>query len=263
MRISCLIVDDQKKARDGLVALINQDEAFHILGTCSNGAEAIMAIRDQNPDVVFLDIQMPDINGFDVLANLDQPLPVIVFVTAHDDFALKAFESHALDYLLKPFTDERFTECLNHLKKRMDTGGVGFDTGKYKTLVESNTKGDGGMIPLVVHGKKPDHDLRLVVKEHGKIHFLAPEEVVWVEAFDYYVKIHLQDKFHVVRDSMKHMSVKLPPETFVRIHKSSIINMQYLRTLHPVSANEYEAELVTGQRLKVSRNYKKDLLGKI
>jgi two-component system LytT family response regulator len=205
-----------------------------------------------------MDIQMPEINGFDVLSNIRlEPLPLVIFVTAYDQYALKAFEIHAIDYLLKPFTDERFYQALRFAKDQLsNTSDVGIN-GKLSSLLgkyisDQNADSDR----LINEGMGSQ---RMVIKSSGKIIFLKLEDIHWVEAFDYYIKIHIDEKFYLVRESMKHMELRLPSDRFIRIHKSSIVNLEKIQEMEHLNNSEYLIKLQNGTQLKVSRSYRKNL----
>ena len=255
--IKTLVIDDEVEAREGISLLLQQDPEIELVGTSKNGLEAIQHIEAYQPELLFLDIQMPKINGFEVVNSLSgAEMPLVVFVTAYDQYALKAFEIHAIDYLLKPFTDERFFDCLTHAKS---------------TLHQGNHKALHQLISTYVASLPPQQESellsasskglsqRLVVKSSGKIYFLTFEDIIWIEAQDYYIDIHLADHCYRVRESMKSMEQRLPESQFVRIHKSSIVNLTYIDRMEPFFNGEYMVFLRTGQKLKLSRGHKEKL----
>lgn len=251
--ITCLIVDDEQTAREGLAALLKNFPDIHLLGTCKNGVEAIDRIKAQKIDLILLDVQMPGINGFEVLANLPKPWPQVIFITAHDAYALKAFEVNALDYLLKPFSDERFEEAINRVRKHVNHS----DAQRLNALVtqtQASLKGHSSL-----HSDSHDAE-RLVIKINGNIHLIRLSEIQFVEAYDYYVKIHVKDRYFLIRETMKSMEKRLPGDRFLRIHKSYIASMEASNMLHHLGNGEYELELEQGNRLKVSRSSKNKLL---
>jgi two-component system LytT family response regulator len=263
--IKTLIVDDEEEAREGLRHLLSKVPDIQIVAVCKNGLEAIQKTRQLQPDLVFLDIQMPEINGFEVLNNLENiTIPAIIFVTAFDQYALKAFELHALDYLLKPFSDERFYNALAHARRYLETASLNQLSDKLHTVLNeyNRQKTDKESDSLLSEseeeiGSAPN---RLIIKSMGKIYFVALSDIHWIEAFDYYVKIHLADKFYLVRASLKNLEKKLPQDLFLRIHKSQIVNIQYISELEPYFNGEYILKLQSGLKLKVSRNYKQGIL---
>ncbi len=260
--IKTIIVDDEKEAREGIALLLQNDEEIEVKAICKNGVEAVSSINSVCPDLVFLDIQMPVVNGFQVLNSLLVPiLPAIIFVTAYDQYTLKAFEVHAVDYLLKPFTDDRFYASLAYAKQQIGNRKGKEAELRLKKLVQSRHRHEETTLVKESVPNKKIVKSRLVVKADGRVHFLPLSEIIWVEAYDYYIKIHVKDRFYLVRDSLKNMEESLPEQQFIRIHKSSIINVDYLKQIHPNVSGEYEIQLATGPRLKVSRNYKDRLKG--
>lgn len=249
MKYTAIIVDDEIDAREGLTLLLQQDDDVKLLASCDHGLNAIAAIDEYLPDIVFLDVQMPQVNGFEVLRSLQVVPKAVVFVTAYDEFALKAFEVRAIDYLLKPFSDSRFFKALNHAKSVVSS-----NRSENKNIVESLPGGDSETRLL-----EKQLDDRLIVKENGKIHLLEFKDIVWLEAYDYYVKIHLANRFFLIRESLKRLEEKLAPQGFARIHKSTVVNLQYATTVQQLTAKEYMLILKNGLELKVSRANKKAL----
>lgn len=240
-KIKCLLVDDEPVALEGLKFMCAKYDQLEVVGTCSNGVEAIDSIRKLQPDLILLDIQMPKLNGIEVLTSLEAPLPNVIFITAYDEFAIKAFELNAIDYLLKPFTDERFDQAI---EKVMAKGAVDFSS-----LINSHKKSaDKG--PDVRH----QDEQRMVIKIDGKVYFIPKSEIICFEAYDYYVKIHTHDRFYLVRDTMKHLEDQLMPEQFMRTHKSYIVNKRYVHALTKLSAGNYALELDQDHQAKISRS---------
>ena len=249
MKYTAVIVDDEQDAREGISLLLQQDESIEVKAHCSDGITAILAINNHKPDILFLDIQMPQITGFDVLRSVNYRPKATIFTTAYDEFALKAFEVHAIDYLLKPFSDTRFYEALQHAKSSIGKDSTKkSDTGWLNALDQEN----------MVNGELIERPVgeRLAVKDNGKIHLLELSKIRWLEAYDYYIKVHLSDHFLLVRDSLKNMETKLKAHGFIRIHKSSLVNTLFIATIQPALPKEYSLTLKEGQQLKVSRNYK-------
>lgn len=241
-KIRTIIVDDEPDACEGLQLLLEAHEDMLVIETCHNGKEAVEAINKLKPDMVFLDIQMPGLNGFQVLERLDpKHCPSVVFVTAYDEYALHAFEVHALDYLQKPFTDERFEDALRHVKQRLQQ--------PENTRVSNWLKSEEKVEPLAD---------KLRIKTSGKIFFLNYAEVFCLQGFDYYIKVHSADRFYLVRESLKQVLQRLPDQ-FVQVHKSSIINLDHLREMEPRARGTYEITLANGQRVLMSRNYRDQL----
>lgn len=257
MKLRCIIVDDEEEAREGLCLLLQQDKSVEVIAICRNGLEAIKQIDSLQPDLVLLDIQMPEINGFEVLNSIKFQPQGVIFITAYDQFALKAFEVHAMDYLLKPFSDERFYEAIENAKTK-----IGLKQSEKETLSKSVEK--------IVNGQKGENAVlkssekeRLTFKADGKIYFIDFQDILWFEAYDYYIKIHVDNQFYLVRDSLKKMIERLN-ESFVRIHKSSIVNTDYVVMVdRQPNSNDLQVVLQNGITLKVSRGYKDELLEKM
>ena len=236
--------------------MLEDDPDIEVVAICANGLEAIHAIKDLSPDLLFLDIQMPQINGFEVLGSLSaEQLPAVIFTTAYDEYTLKAFEVHAIDYLLKPFTDERFYRALAHAKERIRYQR----SPSLQSLLENRPAASDHQNTLVEEGQGGIVD-KLVIKSDGRVHFVPYPDVIWVEAYDYYVKVHVRDRYFLLRDSLKHMGQRLPADQFIRIHKSSIVSIQHIASLLPQdSGSEYQVVLTNGVELKSSRSYREQV----
>lgn len=255
--IRTLIVDDEVLARRRIRNLLRGRVEFAVIGESANGHQALNAIRRQAPDLVFLDVQMPDLDGFGVLEELaaDQ-LPVVIFVTAYDQYAVRAFEFHALDYLLKPFDDERFEKTLGwaqmhleqqqfrQLSKRMfalladHQGRPASGAGKTSTPAEAK--------PIA----------RLIVKSAGRVLFIRTEEIDWIEAEGYYARLHVGGKSHLLRETLTNLESQLDQNLFLRIHRSTIVNLERIRELQTQSHGELTVVLNDGKQLKLSRGYR-------
>lgn len=230
-KIRTVIVDDEPLARSNLAVLLRLDPEIEIVSECGSGAEALAKIRSARPDLVFLDVQMPECDGFDVLELLGRDLPpAIVFVTAYDQYALRAFEAGALDYLLKPFDNARFDRALDRAKQRI-TGGQSL----------------------------PRKLERLAIKSAGQVWFVKISEIDWIGAADYYACLHVGSRTHLLRRSMAELEQELDPATFCRIHRSAIVNLDRVRGLKLREDGEYEVLLENGVRLRLSRRYRKPL----
>jgi two-component system LytT family response regulator len=230
-KIRTLVVDDEPLARSNLTVLLRLDPEIEIVGECSSGFEALAEIRGRKPDLVFLDVQMPECDGFDVVEQLGKDLPhAVVFVTAYDQYALKAFEAGALDYLLKPFDNARFDRALGRAKER-----------------------------IALSKEAPRNIDRLVIKGAGQVTFVNISEIDWIEAADYYACLHVRTKTHLLRRRMSDLERELDPAVFCRIHRSSIVNINRIRGLEVGEDGEYEVTLDTGARLRLSRRYRKQL----
>jgi two-component system LytT family response regulator len=230
--IQALVVDDEALARRNLTMLLRRDPDIGSVTECGSGAEAIEAIRRSLPDLVFLDVQMPECGGFDVLELLGSDLPLaIIFVTAYDEYALRAFEAGALDYLLKPFDDARFGRALNRAKDKL---------AHYPPL-------------------QPRPAERLIVKSRGKPLFLNVADVDWIEAAGYYACLHVGSDTHVMRRTLLELERDLGDERFIRIHRSIIVSLDRIRGLELQSGGEYEVVLQSKVRLRLSRRFRKRL----
>jgi two-component system, LytTR family, response regulator len=232
MSIRALVVDDEPLARRNVTVLLRGDPDIGAIEECGSGAEAIGTIRRWKPDLVFLDVQMPECGGFDVLELLGADLPpVIIFVTAYDEYALRAFEAGALDYLLKPFDDARFCRALQRAKDRL------------------------------AHYTPPQSQpaQRLVVRSPGRLLFVNVADIDWIEAASYYACLHVAGDTHIIRRTLAELERDLGEETFVRIHRSIIVNLERIHGLELQSGGEYEVVLKSGVRLRLSRRFRKRL----
>ncbi len=253
MKLTTIIVDDEPEARQGVALLLAGDPDVEITAVCANGLEAISAINELAPDLLFLDVQMPQVDGFEMLRSLSLAVPpAVIFTTAYEEYTLKAFEVHAIDYLLKPFTDERFYQALNHAKQLIRAKR--FPT--LQSLLQDRPPKTADQHALIREESPATKD-KLVVKADGRVHFVSYADIIWVEAYDYYVKVHVRDRYFLLRDSLKHLEQRLPSEQFVRIHKSSIVNRRYVEALLPQEhGSEYEVVLSSGITLRSSRSYR-------
>ena len=247
-RTRVLIVDDEPLARERIRTLLEEDPAFELVGEAGDGttgAESILALQ---PDLVFLDVQMPGADGFDVIDAVGpDKMPFVVFVTAYDRYALRAFDVHALDYLLKPFDRERFRDALARAQAQID---------------RNNTNGDiERRLAAIVQDLKPAKARtdRFVVKSGGRIFFVRTAEIDWIEAAGNYVKLHVGNDSHLIRETMNAVEAKLSPDMFVRIHRCHIVNIEQVRELQPWFNGEYVVFLKNGTRLTLSRGYRERL----
>lgn len=246
-RIRAIIVDDEPLARERIRSLLEDESDFEILAECANGKEAIGAIESLEPDLVFLDVQMPAMDGFEVLASLDQEtLPSVVFVTAYDQYAVKAFEVHALDYLLKPFDGNRFSSALDRARKQVERARSGLARTELIDLVKE------------MRSEQPGQQ-RLLIKTEGKVVFVSTDQIGWVEAAGNYVRVHTRDDVYLMRETMSGMVSRLPRDRFVRIHRSTMVNFDDIKELLPTFNNEFMVVLRSGEKLKLSRKYRPDL----
>jgi len=243
-KIQTLIVDDEPLARERIRKLLAGAAGIEIVGECENGLEAVEAIRSKEPDLVFLDVQMPGLDGFGVLERLQgQRIPAVIFVTAHDQFALQAFEVHALDYLLKPFDRERFHRALDRARGRL---GAGQDADVTQRI---------GQLLAELKGEPMARD-RLAVKTGGRVILLRIADIDWIEAADNYVSLHVGSDAHLHRETMSALESKLPAKQFMRISRSAIVNLEKIKELQPLFHGEYAVILRNGARLTLSRTYR-------
>ena len=260
--IRTLIVDDEPLARDGIRLRLEQRGAeFQLLRECGNGGEAVEAIGELAPDLVFLDVQMPGLTGFGVLERIPPGrLPLVVFVTAFDRYALQAFRVYALDYLLKPFDDERFAETLSRVRARVEERRTGEVGRRLSALLDDVRAGLGPHLPSPA-APPPASEARrfadrLVIRDATRVTFVRVEEVDWIEADGDYMRLHVGGKPHLLRTTMAELERRLDPERFLRIHRSAIVNFDRVRELRPSFHGEYAVILHDGTRLKLSRGYR-------
>jgi len=255
--IRAIIVDDEPKARDGLGLLLDQQKEIEIIATCENGISAIRNIDELKPDLVFLDIQMPKVNGFEVLNSISYRVPYVVFVTAYDEYAVKAFEINAQDYLLKPFTDERFQSVLDLAIQNLHRGNNQSELIE-KVLLSylSNQQKDEDMEQLINPVKGWN---KITIKNRGKIVFVDYSDITWIEGYDYCVKVHALTKTHVVRVTLKELEKKLDAHRFLRISKSALVNMEYVHEIQTEGRSDLLVVMKDRTNIKVSRNYKSNL----
>jgi two-component system LytT family response regulator len=291
-RVRVVIVDDEPLARETLRLLMRRDPSIDIVGECQSGAEAVETIGRLAPDLVFLDIQMPELDGFQVLARLTLARrPIVVFVTAYDRYALDAFAAHALDYLVKPFTDERFYATLERAKQYVrerafgllgervlsllqaqgltapalagDAAGAtagaaaGTTAADPDPLIRRHPGSDGPARGAAPAGPKPLD--RLAVKENGRVLFVRVTEIDWIEACDYYVRLHVGGAAHELRQPLKDIATRLDPRRFVRIHRSAIVNLDRVQELQPHFHGNYLVVLKNGTSLPLSRARREEL----
>jgi two-component system, LytTR family, response regulator len=245
--ISTLLVDDEPFARESLNVFLAEHEGFRVIGECSNGLQAIQAINQHKPDLVFLDVQMPEVNGFEVLNEIEtEHPPVVIFATAYEKYALQAFEANAIDYLLKPFDRSRFREAIQKAV-RFINGSNGERLSQIRELLRSYDK---------LKSAAGQFKRRILVKETKKYFLVDLDDVYFFEASGDYVVMHKQQSTHLINDSMNNLETKLDPQQFVRIHRSTIVNVRYIDSLQPYFNGEFHITVKNGAKLKLSRNYK-------
>lgn len=239
-----LIVDDERLAREKLRRLLETEPAVEVLGECGNGRDALVAIRRDRPDLVLLDIQMPEMNGFEVLRRLGvADMPHFVFVTAYDEFAVKAFELEALDYLLKPFDGPRLRKALARVRRA------------------SNAEWPARLNALLDRFDERDTRMtRILVRSEGRMHFVRVDEIDWIQAADNYARLHTGRETHLIRETLANLEGRLDPRRFVRVHRSAIVNADRIQELRTLFHGDYEVVLKGGTALPVGRNYKERLM---
>lgn len=254
MTFRVLIVDDEPIARRGIRILLEEEPDVEVVGECGDGRTAVEAIRRERPDLVFLDVQMPDLDGFQVLKMVGPDhLPFVIFVTAYDRYALQAFEVHALDYLLKPYDDERFQAALERARQHLRR-----HAGGYAERIQALVQAIEALRPAP--GERTAYLDRLAVKSGGRVQFFKVDEVDWIEASGDYMCLHVGKKPHYVREKMGTLEEKLDPRRFVRIHRSTIVNIDRIRELRGHDNGGYVVHLHDGTELKLSRSYQAQVL---
>jgi two-component system LytT family response regulator len=256
-KLRVLVVDDEPLARDGVVTLLSGDPEVEIVGTCADGQSALAAIRLQRPDLVFLDVQMPKRDGFGVLAELKpEDRPAIIFVTAYDQYAIEAFAICAVDYLLKPFRDARFAAALARAKAGIRQGRD-LDLGrKMEQLVDYVREAvkpgpePARASPLPAAGEGAD---RVVLKTGSDLHFVRTADIVWVEAQADFIKVHTTGAAQLVRETLQSFEKRVPPDKFLRIHRSSLVNVDHVRKVTPALYGDYTVLMSDGTVLQLSR----------
>jgi two-component system LytT family response regulator len=243
-RIRTLIADDEPLAREGIRRILEREQSLVMIGECENGQETVEAVRRDAPDLLFLDIQMPGLNGFQVIEALSSgQIPLVVFVTAYEEHALRAFDVHALDYVLKPPDPERVHEAVQRACAILES--------KEKDAAVSR------ILEMVAAMRPPRPPAaRLMVPSRGKITFIKVEEIDWIEAQGDYVQVHAAGRKHLLRRKVSVLERELPGETFARIHRSTIINVTRVRELQPLYHGDYAVILLDGTRLTMSRSYR-------
>ena len=246
-KIRALIVDDEPLARRRIKSLLAQDSSVEVIGECSDGFKGVTSINELTPDLVFLDVQMPAMNGFEVIETVGaERMPTVIFVTAYDQYALKAFEVNALDYLLKPFDRRRFQKTLE----------------RAKTMIRGLQNGDvnNQLLSFLGHLRReqelPD---RFIIKSGGRVVFLRVEEIDWMRAVGNYVRLQVGRDSHLMRETMTGIEAKLYPDKFMRIHRSTIVNLDRVKEVQPWAKGEYVVIMRDGTRLIMSRRYRERL----
>jgi len=261
-KIRTIIVDDEPLARKGIKNLLKKRPGIAIIGECKNGREAVQAINQMAPDLVFLDVQMPVFDGFGVLERINlSPAPVIIFVTAYDQYAIQAFEVNALDYLLKPFGNVRFYAALDRALKAIENDKIADLSRKMVSLIGSHKKSEGDRSDAAYLWdekiiSQKEYRSRIMVKGAGKISFVDIDEIQWFEALEYYVRIHAGNSSYLLRESLKNLEKSLDPQKFVRIHRSAIVRISEIKSISSQSTGNFKVLLNDGTKLPLSRKRK-------
>lgn len=247
--IRTLIVDDESLARERIISLLKKENDIEVVGECSDGEEALQKINSLKPDLVFLDIQMPLINGIEVIKSFNKFIPEVIFVTAYDEYAVEAFEMNALDYLLKPFDQERFSKTLDRARQRLLANSTKEISEKLNNLI------------LTFSQNKPDekHLTKFVIKSAGKISFINVDEINYIEAEGNYLILHTSNSKNLYRDTITNISKKLNPETFIRIHRSYIVKIENIKEMQSHFNSEYIITLKDNTKIKSGRSYKSEV----
>ena len=251
-------MDDEPLARRNIRLLLEQDSQIEILEECRDGREAVKAINTLSPDLIFLDIQMPEIDGFDVLARVGpEKIQAIIFVTAFDQYALKAFDVHALDYLLKPFDDDRFANALRRAKSQIEAREIDRLSKRLLALLEERQN------ERKSSASQKDYLTRLMIKVSGRVVLLKVGEIDFIEADGNYAKLHVGRKSHLLREKMHDLEGQLNPAKFVRIHRSTIVNVDRIKEMHPHFNGDYIVVLEDGRQLRLSRSRRENLIHRL
>jgi two-component system, LytTR family, response regulator len=246
-KIRAIIVDDEPPARNKIRELLKAEADIELIDECANGKEAVQSITSKSPDLVFLDIQMPELDGFGVIEALGpEHLPAVIFVTAYDQYAVQAFEVHALDYLLKPFDRQRFQTALNRVREQLEPGHRDELNQQLNSLLRQ------------LKGPKKQAE-RFVIKSGGRVFFLKNDEIDWIEAAGNYVRLHVGTETHLLRETMSAIQKKLDTATFIRIHRSTFVNIEKVKELQPWFHGEYVVIMRDGTQLTMSRSYRSNL----
>ena len=260
-KISTLIVDDEPLAREGLATMLVSDPELEIVGSCGDGQSALEAIRAQRPSLVFLDVQMPKRDGFNVLAELKPAeRPAVIFATAYDQHAIRAFEVNAIDYLLKPFSDARVATALARAKGQIraeQKSGLSRQVEQLLRYVRELDARPAPPEPPRLHTSE-DAD-RLVLKADGALHFIKTRDIIWIEAQGDFVKVQTPGKTQLVRETMQSMEQKLDATVFLRIHRSYLVNLDHVRKVEVALYGDYSVSMSDGSKLRLSRNYRSKL----
>lgn len=259
-KMTAMIVDDESLARKGLKLRLEQIAGIEVVAECSNGKEALAASVTSRPDVMFLDIQMPGMNGFDVIRAMQpEDMPLVIFVTAYDQYAIEAFELHAVDYVLKPVDEDRLAAAVERAREHMATQGAVTDKQRLLELVISITgKSESSIEQLIRDGQRAaaGYPARLAIKDGGETTLVAVDDIDWIDAAGDYMCIHANDATHIMRTTMKQLEGQLDPVKFQRVHRSTIVNLDRVVKVCSHMNGEFHLVLANGSAIKMSRSYK-------
>jgi two-component system LytT family response regulator len=246
VKMRVLIVEDEPLARERIRTLLEAERDIEVVGEAADGRSAVAAIRAEKPDLVFLDVNMPELNGFEVIDTVGaEAMPPIVFVTAYDQYAVQAFDAHAVDYVLKPFDEDRFRSAVDRARQTLRRQHAGSLDRRLTDLLEDL--------------RRPRYVERLAVKSGGKIVFVRTDEIDWIGAEGNYARLHTGGRSHLMRETMTSLEAKLDPDRFLRIHRSTIVNADAIAELEPLFQGDYVVILRNGTRLTSSRGYRSNL----
>jgi len=261
--LSTIVVDDEPLARKGLMVRLAQHEDVEVVSDCSNGREALQAIEKHQPDLMFIDIKMPGLNGFDVIneiINNNLPMPIVVFVTAFEEYALKAFEIHAQDYLLKPADDKRIADAMERIREHITHKDSAEQKLKLAKLVSDVTGNKSDDILEAVENNRPinlnQYSDVLAIKDAGEVSRVPVKNILWIDAAGDYMCVHTANETHILRQTMKQLEENLDPRIFIRSHRSTIVNKHYISKFCSQLNGEYYLVMSNNKELKVSRSYK-------
>ncbi|MBO6524216.1 MAG: response regulator transcription factor [Balneolaceae bacterium] len=247
-QITVIIADDEKPARDVIRVYLEKDKRFFLISECSNGKEALEMIKARSPGLLLLDIEMPELNGIDLVSQLENNSSHIVFITAYKEYAIEAFEENAIDYILKPFSEDRFNKMLDRVADENKSGN------------EISLQAIQKVVDILQVREKRSFLKKISVKKKGKISFISVDQIMWMESEGAYLKLHLKDKsWELVNYSMKEIESELDPERYIRIHKSYIVNIEEIESMESYFHGEYIVTMNDGNELKLSRTYKEKL----
>ncbi len=250
MRIKAVIVDDEPLARERIAQLLDKESDVEIVAECADGLAAISAINERHPDLIFLDVQMPEVSGFDVLRELEEKtMPAVIFVTAFDQYTIQAFDAHAVDYLLKPFAEERFRQAVSRARQRLRPGSENHYGERLLRLLDHFNLNKGFLE-------------RLIVSYNNRMILVPVNDVDWVETYGNYLKIHTGERIYLLRETMENLASRIDRKKFLRIHRSTLVNLESIKELQPMFGGQYTIVLHDGTELTLSRNYRKSVLEK-